>query len=131
MPRFGWPALTVVAVATAIVGVTVLPGPARPARAGDEDKATSSAAVQASRQKFLREMQRTLKEHDDRLIVLAKQVLAEPDAPGSLEDQIINMQITVKSAEANYLNAKLKREVAEIAGQGVQGGCLRPGSSDG
>ena len=92
----------------------VLPGPARPARAGDEDKATS-AAVQASRQKVLREMRRTLKEEDDRLIVLAKQVLAEPDAPGSLEDQILNMFITVKSAEANYLNAKLTREIAEIA----------------
>jgi hypothetical protein len=60
-------------------------------------------------------MQRKLKEEDDRLIVMAKQLLAESDAPGNLEDQIVNKQITVKSAEANYLNAKLTREVAEIA----------------
>jgi HlyD family secretion protein len=33
----------------------------------------------------------------------------------SLKDQLINQQITTKSAEANHENAKLTREVAEIA----------------
>jgi multidrug efflux pump subunit AcrA (membrane-fusion protein) len=33
----------------------------------------------------------------------------------SLRDQLVNQRITTKSAEANYLNAKLTREVAEIA----------------
>ena len=33
----------------------------------------------------------------------------------SLNDQLVNQQITTKSAEANYENAKLTREVAEIA----------------
>jgi HlyD family secretion protein len=33
----------------------------------------------------------------------------------ALKDQLINQRITAKSAEANYLNAKLTREVAEIA----------------
>jgi HlyD family secretion protein len=33
----------------------------------------------------------------------------------SLKDQLVNQQITTKSAEANHENAKLTREVAEIA----------------
>jgi HlyD family secretion protein len=33
----------------------------------------------------------------------------------SLRDQLVNQRITTKSAEANYLNAKLTREVAQIA----------------
>jgi HlyD family secretion protein len=33
----------------------------------------------------------------------------------SLRDQLVNQKITTKSAEANYENAKLTREVAEIA----------------
>jgi hypothetical protein len=114
LTRIGLRALMAAAVATAFVGLGVWPCPSRPAWAGDDDKSTSSAA-QASRQKFIREMRRTLKEEDDRLIVLVKQVLEEPDAPGRLSDQILNTRITVKSAEASYLNAKLKREVAEIA----------------
>jgi hypothetical protein len=60
-------------------------------------------------------MRRTFKEVDDRSIVLARQVLAEPVAPGRLEDQIVSMRISVKSAEANYQHAKLTREVAELA----------------
>jgi RND family efflux transporter MFP subunit len=34
---------------------------------------------------------------------------------GSLRDRLVNQRITTKSAEANYRNAKLAREVAEIA----------------
>ncbi len=33
----------------------------------------------------------------------------------ALRDQLVNQRITTKSAEANFLNAKLTREVAEIA----------------
>jgi HlyD family secretion protein len=33
----------------------------------------------------------------------------------ALRDQLVNQRITTKSAEANYLNARLTREVAEIA----------------
>src|SRR5262249_48031591 len=33
----------------------------------------------------------------------------------SLRDQLVNQRITTKSAEANFQNAKLTREVAEIA----------------
>ena len=33
----------------------------------------------------------------------------------SLKDQLVNQRITVKAAEATYENARLAREVAEIA----------------
>ena len=42
------------------------------------------------------------------------QIVCELDS-ACLKDQLINQKITVKSAEANYENAKLAREVAEIA----------------
>ena len=42
------------------------------------------------------------------------QIVCELDS-AALKDQLINQRITVKSAEANYENAKLAREVAEIA----------------
>ena len=42
------------------------------------------------------------------------QVVCELDS-ATLKDQLVNQWITVKSAEASYENAKLAREVAEIA----------------
>ena len=42
------------------------------------------------------------------------QVVCELDS-AALRDQLVNQRITVKSAEASYENAKLVREVAEIA----------------
>jgi hypothetical protein len=112
--RFGLRALTVTAVAVMLLGLGVLTAPSRPARAGDDGKAVA-VPVPASQQAFIREMQGTIKAYDDRLVGLAKRVLEEPDSPQSLEDQLLNLRITVKSAEANYLNAKLTREIAEIA----------------
>jgi RND family efflux transporter MFP subunit len=42
------------------------------------------------------------------------QIIAELDSAG-LRNLLVNQRITTKSAEANYLNARLAREVAEIA----------------
>ncbi|MHB1561875.1 MAG: efflux RND transporter periplasmic adaptor subunit, partial [Isosphaeraceae bacterium] len=42
------------------------------------------------------------------------QIICELDS-ASLRDQLVNQKITTKSTEANFLNAKLTREVAEIA----------------
>jgi HlyD family secretion protein len=42
------------------------------------------------------------------------ELLCELDS-AALRDQLVNQRITTKSAEANFLNAKLTREVAEIA----------------
>lgn len=114
VPWLGLRVLTAGAVATAIVGLGVLPVPARPARAGDEGRGGPSAS-QTSRQDFIREIRRTLKEQDDRLIALARQVLDEPDSPQSLADQLVGTRIMVAKAESDYLNARLDREVKEIA----------------
>ena len=42
------------------------------------------------------------------------QIVCRLDSAG-LQDQLVNQKITVKAAEASYENAKLAREVAEIA----------------
>jgi RND family efflux transporter MFP subunit len=42
------------------------------------------------------------------------EVIAELDS-AALRDQLVNQRITTKAAEANFLNAKLMREVAEVA----------------
>ena len=46
--------------------------------------------------------------------VKAGDILCQLDS-AALKDQLVNQRITTKSAEANFLNAKLTREVAEIA----------------
>jgi hypothetical protein len=67
------------------------------------------------RRAFIREIHRSLKANDDRLSALAKQRL-EVRADGRYGgDDLVNMRIEQKSAEAAYENAKLSREVAEIA----------------
>ena len=42
------------------------------------------------------------------------EILAELDS-STLKDQLVNQRITTKSAEASYVNAKLTRELAEVA----------------
>ncbi len=42
------------------------------------------------------------------------EIIAELDS-AALKDQLVNQRITTKAAEANFLNAKLAREIAEIA----------------
>jgi RND family efflux transporter MFP subunit len=42
------------------------------------------------------------------------EIIAELDS-AALKDQLINQRITTKAAEANFLNARLMREVAEVA----------------
>jgi hypothetical protein len=113
--RFGFRALTAAALAAVLLGLGVLTTPSRSAKAGDDGKTTATPA-QASPQAFLREIQRTVKGYDDRLVSLAKQVLQEdPDSPQSIRNQLVNMRIAVKNAEADYTNARLTHEVAEIA----------------
>jgi len=49
------------------------------------------------------------------MINLANQLTRREDPTGDLEDQLLSLEISVKSAEAEFENAKLTREVAEIA----------------
>ena len=50
-----------------------------------------------------------------------------PRVSTRLSDRLVNMRIEEKSAEANYLNAKLIREIAEIAVQEYKEGVLVAG----
>ena len=75
---------------------------------------TRTMAADAAKRKFVREIHRSLKANDERLSALAKRVLDAPRGGFRLSDRLVNMRIEEKSAEANYLNAKLDREVAEI-----------------
>jgi hypothetical protein len=114
VPRHDLRALTVATVATAIVGAGILCGTWRLALAGDESRGVSSAAP-VPHLRVIRELRRTLKEQDDRLIILGMRVLDERDSLQSLKDQILDARVRVQGAETNYRNAKLAREIAEIA----------------
>ena len=49
------------------------------------------------------------------MLSLANQLVRRPDGTEALEDQLVSDKITVKSLEASYENAKLTREIDEIA----------------
>jgi hypothetical protein len=64
---------------------------------------------------FVADARRSLAKMQEQISGLASRSLAILDTPGLSQDQALNQQITAKSAEATYDNAKLTREVAEIA----------------
>jgi hypothetical protein len=115
--RHGLRAFTFVAVAAAILAFGIADGRSKPAHAGDHGLPSTPAASrdEATHQDFVKEIQRPLKADDDRLIALAGQVLDAADSTARLRDQAIRLPFDVKRAESEYLNAKLAREVAEIA----------------
>lgn len=111
------PAATFAAVAAALLALSGFDARSKPAHAQDDATPRRLAPPReaAARAQFLREIHRSLKSLDERLIALAKPALDVPNRGGRLRDRLSNLQIEVRSAEANYLNAKLAREVAEIA----------------
>jgi hypothetical protein len=84
-----------------------------PPALGDDD--SSSSIRPEGRAAFVTEVRRTLKVDDDRLVKLATVVLAAQEAADHLRDEPTFLRVEVKTAEAEYLNAKLEREVAESA----------------
>ncbi len=106
------------AVATIAIALAASCDPAfRPVRASEENPPgqTQTPAATLAKRAFIGEIHRSLKANDDRLSSLAKRVLDVPSYGARLSDRLVNMRVEEKSAEANYLNAKLNREVAEIA----------------
>ena len=61
-------------------------------------------------------------------IVKKGQIVCELDS-AALKDQLVNQQITVKSAEANLENAKLARVNAEYDQSDILGGSLSSGTA--
>jgi hypothetical protein len=109
--RIGLQALTSAGVAMTILAFGTLHGP--PSALGDDDSSPRHRA--SGRAAFVSEVQRTLKVDDDRLVNLATVVFAAQEAADRLRDQPILLRVEVKTAEAEHRNAKLSREVAEIA----------------
>jgi hypothetical protein len=100
------------AIALILIGFGIHAGPS-PAARGDEKPPQGQNAL--SRDPIVTGFQRILRGYDDRLIGLARQVLNDLDSRQSPMDRLVNLRIDASKAEAEYLNAKLGREVAEIA----------------
>ncbi|MGP0062272.1 MAG: hypothetical protein ACLQGP_01555 [Isosphaeraceae bacterium] len=88
------------------------------AQEGGKAPATDPAKVNA----FIVEIQRTLDSLDTRMEAIAAPTLAAVDANERLNDQLMDLMIAAHSAEANYGDAKLAREIAEIEIIGYRGG---------
>ena len=86
-------------------------------QAGDEAPVASKNVTVPSG--FVVESRKTLRKLKEEILTLAKQAMETADATGrsqaNVGDLLINQDITAKSAAANYENAKLTREVAELA----------------
>jgi hypothetical protein len=100
------------AIATALVGFGMHAGPSRIARGGEDPPPSQNEVARAA---LVTGFHRTLKAYDNRLIGLAKQALDQKDPRHSALDQLVKLRIDEKKAEAEYKNAKLEREIAEIA----------------
>jgi len=92
-------------------------GPSAPRR---DDESTTAAEgkgpAAASPPAVSPDFRWTLKTQQDRIVSLASRLKNRADLTTDvLADQLDNAEITWKSREANYENAKLTREVAEIA----------------
>lgn len=93
-----------------------IPGTMPAGAQGDAARNRIAPATEAvSRRSFLREIHRSLKAYDERLTGLADHLLAGQDPSPNLRAMVLNLLIAAKSAQAGYMNAKLTREVAEIA----------------
>ncbi len=105
------------AVATFILTTAFLFDQSTPARAGDEvqanPKAQSPGGVNESA--FAVDFHWTLKIDRDRMINLANPPVRRADSTGTLKEQLVSLRVEVKSAEIKFENAKLARELAEIA----------------
>ena len=103
-------ALVMVSVAAWIVRES----PARGGGIGLEAVGQEQPAASAQRERFVAEVERRLKGCHERIAALGASVLAGNDEAGRSRDGLTNQQIATKSADANYRNATLTREVAEI-----------------
>jgi hypothetical protein len=81
------------------------------ARSGAERQPPDPAGLD----RFVTEVERRLKTCHERLAAIGPTVLAALNDLGQAKDQLTDQMITTESAKANFGNAKLTREVAEIA----------------
>jgi hypothetical protein len=112
--RFGW----TVTSALVMIGVSswiVRASPAWAGGGGSEGTGQEQTAVSAEPERFLAEVERRLKGCHERIVALGAAVIAEIDDQTRSSKEAVNLTIGVRSAEAQYQQAKLAREIAEIA----------------
>jgi len=108
-------------IAAIVPTLGFLIAPASLIRAGDLPQAGTKVqvAIAAAPSGILVESRKTLRKLQDELLSIGAGALGSSDPASRPESdpalQAVNQRITVKSAEANYENAKLAREIAEIA----------------
>ena len=117
--------LIVVAAGSLLLPLDPLCGFLAPIRAATDEtpsaEVTAKPMPRSDQSDFFAQIHRTLKIQHDRRLQIAEQArhhhapfnLSDPDL-SETRDQLVNQQITTMSASANYANAKLTREVAEI-----------------
>jgi hypothetical protein len=89
-----------------------------PARAGGLEPRSGdqqTSAVPADRDRFVSEIQRRLKVCRERIAAIGPLVLATVDDLNRVRDELTNQRIAEESAKADFGNAELTRQVAEIA----------------
>ena len=89
--------------------------PARGGGIGLEAEGQAQPAVSGERERFVAEVERRLKACHERIAALGSSVIAEIDDQSRAAKEAMNLETGVQSAESQYMQAKLEREVAEIA----------------
>jgi hypothetical protein len=109
-------ALGAVTMASVFLAAAILNAPAKTARGDDKVRSGPEASTpeKAPPQLPVAHARRTLNDVYERLIGLAERVLKEPPSR-ELMNHIMNTRTVEESSIANHRNAKLTREIAEIA----------------
>lgn len=106
-----------IACGVAAIGVLAARAiPSSPARADDPPARSDVKPAPQERRNgdFIARHERRLAGLDRRLTALANLVLADAELTDKARNQSVDLMIKARSAEAEYRNAKLEREVAEI-----------------
>jgi hypothetical protein len=107
--------LTGALVMMGVAAWIVRESPARGGGVGAEGARQEQPPASGERERFVAEVERRLKGCHERVAAVGASVLAEIDEGARGRDRLTNQQIATHSALANYKNATLAREVAEIA----------------
>jgi hypothetical protein len=109
--------VSIATAAASVLGLAFLSAGPKALHADDGSRGAQqkSDGARADVSAFSTEVERTLKNQQDRTVDLAKQLIGGPDAPDDLERQLAIQPIKIEAARARLQSAVLDREVAELA----------------
>ncbi len=107
--------LTGAMVMMGVAAWIVRESPARAGGGGSEGARQEGPVASGERERFVAEVERRLKGCHERVAAAGTAVLVGIDEAGRSRDALTNQQIATRSADANFKNATLAREIAEIA----------------